>query len=215
MNKNGVKFDDKHSLDDFKLIMTSKIISEPEIKIIKVEIPGSDGSKDLSDVFGGIKYENRLVTINFDLLIDIGDWATIRRNIVNFLHGKIRKIIFDIDSDFYYKGRCKVTSFYNEKTIYKVTVECDCEPYKYKLNKTLVEYEVEESNTYQFHNLFKEVVPEITLSAPLTFEYEGIEYSLSEGVHKILNISLKEGINTFNITSGTGTIKFVYQEASL
>lgn len=215
MNNNGVKFDDKHSLDDFKLIMTSKIINEPEMKIIKVEIPGSDGSKDLSDVFGGIKYENRLITINFDLLIDIKDWSITRRSIVNFLHGKIRKIIFDIDPNFYYKGRCKVTSFYNEKTIYKITIECDCEPYKYKLDKTSVEYEVQENNSYQFYNLFKEVIPEIILTAPLTFEYEGTEYSLSEGVHKVLNISLKEGINIFNIISGTGTMKLIYQEASL
>ena len=115
MNKNGVKFDDKHSLNDFQLIMTSKSINEPEIKVIKIELPGSDGIKDLSEVFGGIKYGNRIITINFDLLIDIKDWATTRRNIVNFLHGKVRKIIFDIDSSFYYKGRCKITSFYNEK----------------------------------------------------------------------------------------------------
>ena len=54
MNKNGVKFDDKHSADDFNLIMTSKIINEPEAKIIKVEIPGSDGSKDLSDVLAAL-----------------------------------------------------------------------------------------------------------------------------------------------------------------
>ena len=134
---------------------------------------------------------------------------------MNFLHGKIRKIFFDIDPDFYYKGRCKVVNFYNEKTIFKITIECDCEPYKYTHDKTSIEYEVEENNAYQFPNLFKEVIPEITLTSSITFEFEGIEYSLSEGVHKVLSISLKEGVNTFNIISGTGIMKLNYQEASL
>ena len=78
-----------------------------------------------------------------------------------------------------------------------------------------MEYEVEENNIYNFNNLFKEVVPEIVTSASITFEYEGKEYSLSEGIHKILDISLKEGTNSFKVTSGSGLMKLIYQEASL
>lgn len=213
--KNGVFFDEKHSIDSWDLIMTSKIISEPEAKIIEVDVPGADGTKDLTEVFGGIKYHNRNILINFDLLEDISFWSNKRRDIVNYLNGRKRKIKFDIDSDYYYIGRCKVSSFYNESTIYKIVVECNCDPYKYKNEKTVISKQVEENNTYLFNNLFREVIPEITVSETLLIEFEGTQYSLSPGKHKILNISLKEGNNEFKIISGSGNLILEYQEATL
>ena len=47
--------------------MTSKSIGNPEPKIITVEIPGSDGVKDLTETFGSVKYKNRTLTFDFDI----------------------------------------------------------------------------------------------------------------------------------------------------
>lgn len=213
--KNGVFFDTIHSIDSWDLIMTSKIISDPEPKIIEVDIPGSDGVKDLTEAFGKVFYNNRIITINFDLLTDYNNWSEIRRKISNFLNGRKRKITFDIDSDFYYVGRCKITSFYNESTIMKITIECNCNPYKYKKEETVIEYDVIENNIYSFDNLFKEVVPLIEVSNALTIEFEGNHYSISPGSHKVLDIILKEGKNDFKVITGNGKLKLSYQEATL
>lgn len=212
--KNGVKFGDKHSVDDWQLLLVSKNIESPEIKKIEVDVPGGDGVKDLTDIFG-IKYYNRELLFDFDIFDDYTSWWELHRKISNYLHGKKLKIILDADKDYYYYGRCKISSFSNNKSVAHISISCDCEPYKYKHEKTIVSYDVVENKTYVFNNLFKEVIPKITLTDALNFEYEGVLYSYGAGTHENLNISLKEGINEFKIISGSGTLTLSYQEASL
>ena len=93
--KNGVKFGDKHSIDDWDLLMTYKEIEAPKPKIIEIEIPGSDGVKDLSEAFGEIKYDNRNIITTFDLFQNYTEWNELRQEIATHLHGKKQKIIFN------------------------------------------------------------------------------------------------------------------------
>lgn len=39
---------------------------------------------------------------------------------------------------FFYVGRCSVSSYTDEKGIGKLSIECDCETYKYKLQPTIM-----------------------------------------------------------------------------
>ena len=55
----SVNFDNYNSWTDFFLIRSSKTISSPEPKYIKVEVEGADGELDLTEYFGDIKYKNR------------------------------------------------------------------------------------------------------------------------------------------------------------
>ena len=56
---NGVRFGEKHSITDWDLIMTYKSIGESEPKTNEVEIPGRDGTLDIPDPSGEVKYDNR------------------------------------------------------------------------------------------------------------------------------------------------------------
>lgn len=212
--KNGVKFGNKHSIDDWDLLLTSKNIESPKTKKIEVEIPGSDGIKDLTEVFG-IKYYNRDLLFDFDIFSNPNNWWNLYREISNYLHGKKLKIILDQDNLFYYYGRCEITSFTNNKSVAHISILCNCEPYKYKITQTSKTYEITEGETYLFENLFKEVVPTISAENDIVFKYENNQYSFSAGTHKNLNISLKEGNNVFEIISGSGELTLIYQEASL
>ena len=58
-------------------------------------------------------------------------------------------------------------------------------------------------------------MPTISTENDIVFVYENNQYSLSAGTHKNLNISLKEGSNTFKIITGSGNFTLTYQEASL
>lgn len=212
--KNGVKFGNMHSIDDWDLLLTNKSIESPVPKIIQVDVPGSDGMKDLTEIFG-IKYNNRNLTFDFDIFSSRSDWFNLYQKIAQYLHGKKQKIILDVDSDFYYYGRCQISNFSNGHSVAHISISCDCDPYKYKLEETELTQTVSEGSIYNFPNLFREIVPKIYLSSNLTFEYEGVSYSLSAGNHEILNISLKEGNNYFKITEGSGEMKLTYQEATL
>lgn len=212
--KNGVKFGDKHSIDDWDLLLVSKNIESPEPKTLEVEIPGADGIKDLSEFFG-LKYYNRNLTFDFDIFASNTDWWELHSKISNYLHGKKLKIILDVDSDYYYYGRCKITEFSNTHNVAHITINCDCDPYKYKIQETKDVKYIEPNKICTFYNVGREVIPIIETDCNFSFEYEGIQYSFIPGKHKNLNISLKAGINDIKIISGVGKISFSYQEASL
>lgn len=212
---NGVKFDDKHSIIDWDLLMVSKSIPLPEPKTISVDIPGRDGKIDLSNAFGEIKYENRTLTFDFDIFSNPSDWWELREKIAQTLYDKKIKIILDQDSNYYYLGRCKITSFTTTFTVAHISIECDCEPFKYKLTETSISNNLVAGETYTFSNLDKSVIPIFELSDEATVEFEGNSYSLSAGTHKVLDIIFKRGNNYIKIISGTGTMKLTYQEATL
>lgn len=212
--KNGVKFGSKHSIDDWDLLMVSKDIESPEPKIITVEVPGADGTKDLSEIFG-IKYYNRTLTFEFDIFAPQKKWWTLHQEISSYLHGKKHKIILDADSDFYYFGRCKILSFTNTYNVAHLIISCDCDPYKYKLEKTIDSRAIIANKTYSFFNLCREVVPEITVTSDTNFIFNGVSYSINAGTHKNLNIVFKQGYNNIKIISGSGNFIVAYQEATL
>lgn len=212
---NGVKFDDKHSIIDWDLLMVSKSIPLPEPKTISVDIPGRDGKIDLSNAFGEIKYENRTLTFDFDIFSNPSDWWELREKIAQTLYDKKIKIILDQDSNYYYLGRCKITSFTTTFTVAHISIECDCEPFKYKLTETSISNNLVAGETYTFSNLDKSVIPIFELSDEATVEFEGNSYSLSAGTHKVLDIIFKRGNNYIKIISGAGTMKLTYQEATL
>ena len=212
---NGVKFGDKHSITDWDLLMTSKNIGNAEPKILTVEIPGSDGVKDLTEAFGEVNYNNRILTFNFDLFQSPSNWWTLEENISKYLHGKKLKIILDQDPNYYYLGRCKITNFSNDYTVAHLTIEGDCEPYKYKLSETSVENTVTAGTTYTYSNSYKSVIPTLVLSAAMTLEFKGNTYSLSAGTHKVLDIKFVEGNNSIKVTAGSGNLTVKYQEGTL
>lgn len=215
MLKNGVKFNDKHSIDNWDLLMVSKTIGQAIPKTIEIDIPGQDGKLDLTECYGQINYYNRTLEFTFDCFQDYKSWAELLRQIKQHLHGKMQKIILDVDPDYYYYGRCKVDSFTNDKQIGHIMISCDCEPYKYKLEKTVIENDVIAKKVCTYQNLYREVVPEITVTDTAQIEFENATYSFSKGTFKNLNIVFKEGTNTVKILSGSGKITFSYQEATL
>lgn len=214
---NGVKFGDRHSVKDWNLIMTSKNIGEAEPQTSYLEIPGRNGSLDLTEAFGEIYYKDRTLTFQFDLFQEPSVWWELDSKINNYLHGKKHKIILDVDDNFYYLGRCKVSALTNDKTVGHLTVECQCDPYKYKLNITRKTFNIPiEAGIVQvsIYNLKKRVVPTIYVDKNVNIKFGDTTYSLSEGKNVILNIMLEEGENIFEILSDVN-ITFEYQEATL
>lgn len=212
---NGVKFGDKHSITDWDLLMTSRGITDAQPYEIYVSIPGSDGEKDITEAFGEVKYMPRILSPTFDLFHKPSEWMRIKDEITNFLNGKKLKIIYDVDPNYYFYGRCKITNFTNDYSIAHLTIEAKCDPYKYKLNPTVVTKQVTTGTTYTYINDRKTVVPTLTLSAAMTLEFNGNTYSLNAGTHKVLNIEFTEGINNIKVVTGSGTLTVTYQEGKL
>ena len=204
-NLNGITFTSwstnvsKHSYTDFGVILTEQKIGLPLPKIYSVSIEGMDGSLDLSECFGEMKYENRTLKFTFESIDKITDWQAKMINISSFLHGQKMKIKTWSDPDFYYIGRCQIDEYNSSQRLGKIVISCDCEPFKYK--KSITTFNLTEgTNTVQnskmtvYADLINE--SEITINSKV----------YSAGTH-LRAIKLTSGANTLN-SSGNATLNF-------
>lgn len=209
---NGVKFGEKHSIDDWDLLMINKSIGDAEPKTIEVDVPGANSKLDLSEWTGEVLYNNRTLIFNFDIYDSPSNWWNLKRQITNYLHGKKLKIILDQDNSYYYYGRCKVTEFSNETTVAHITIECDCEPFIYK--NEITTKTITGTGTLNLSNAKKRVMPTITSSESMQFTFEDKIFTVN-GTLQSPDIILKEGDNIFEVISGAGTLTVTYQEGEL
>lgn len=211
----GIKFDNYHSYTDLGLILSSKTIGAAEPKKELIEVPGADAPIDFTEFFGDVKYNNRTHSFTFKILPPASEFSGKYSDVLNKLHGRRMKIIDDDDPDFWYSGRVSVGDLEKEKNIATITVECECDPYKYRMNKTTKTVQVSGTQTVQLDNLRQHVVPLFNSTASITVEFEGSRYTVSTtGDFTIPELVLKEGTNEIKIT-GTAAVTITYQEGGL
>ena len=203
-----------HSWEDLKLILSGKDMGAPGVKSKKLDIEGADSALDLTDFFGEPKYEDVTHKFQFSTIVPYDEFMTLYSRIKNAIHGKKMRIILDDDPLFYWMGRCYVSGFTNEKNIGKIDVECDCEPYKYKIVKTTVSQAVNGTDMIVLTNGRKRAVPTITTTGAMTIAFGGGSWTNSAGTYTIPELELTHGDNAITVT-GSGTITFTWQEGDL
>lgn len=216
---NTVTFTDKNTYADFGLILAQKEIGEAEVRTKYIDVPARDGLLDATEAFGEVKYKNRPITIELQYIGEDRDWAATLSALTNYIHGKTHKIY--LEREYYWQGRCFVKPASSSKGIRTITIECDCEPYKLKLQDTIINVTVSGVDVTQAAlNDRKTVTPTITVlsGAPLlkwTDRATGRAFSVAlSGTKKYLDFKFYEGANTFTL-SGTGSVKIAYREGSL
>ena len=212
----GIRFGAQHS-DDLGLILGKKELGAPAVKDEKTDIPGADGDLDQTEFFGEPKYENRTHRFDFSTMAPTEDFPAVYSNVLNRLHGRKMRIILDDDPLYFYLGRCHVSNFTNEKGVGMISVECDCEPYKYKKDITVIAQAVSGTQAITLTNGRKRAVPEVqvyTQSGSMQIEYQGNVWNLSSGSYTLPEFELIEGENIVTV-AGTGTVTFSWQEGDL
>lgn len=220
MIETGVLFDNIHSFYDFGLILSAVDIPPAAPKTTYIDIPGGDGSIDLTEALGEIKFSDRVLKFSF-AMNPAGDlsetaWEERKTLISNYLNGRLCKITLDKDSDFYWVGRCSVESYASQKRLRQIVISATVRPYKFRQSETIRSYTLTSTaQTIVLRNGRKSVCPVITCTgSDTTVVFDSKTYKLSAGTHKFLNIRLTEGNNRLTI-SGSGQITFTYQEAEL
>ena len=210
----GVTFGDFHSWNDFSLILSSKTIGTPSPKTETIDIPGGDGVLDLTEFFGEVKYDNRTLEFVFSTKVPQSEFLDLFSRVQNALHGQKMRIVLDEDAEWYYVGRITVSEWKANKAIGKLTIDCDCQPYKTKNTETVVFVEVTEETTVNLSNSKKRVVPTIDITGTVNLTYGANYYALSEGRYDLPAVLLENGNNSI-LLSGTGTATFRYTERGL
>jgi phage-related protein len=218
MIETGVHFDNIHSFLDLNLVLSKVEISPAEPKTTYVDIPGGDGSLDLTEALGEVKYSDR--DIKFTFTVHPTDEMTFDEKctqVANALNGKrCEKITLDRDAEYYWQGRCTVNSYAQDKRLKQIVVSAVVSPYKLKQNVTVINCTPARGGlNLVLQNSRKSVVPTIETTVTITVTFKGNRYSLNAGTHKLLDICLTEGNNSFNIIGNEGTVTFTYQEGDL
>ena len=215
---NGVTFGTQHSLDDLNLILSKVDIPPAKPKTRYIDIPGGNGSIDLTEANGEIVYEDR--TLSFTFTVHPDESATfdeVRSDISNQLNGQNCKITLDKDDDYYFYGRVTVDDYRTNKKVNEITVKARVQPYKYKQNPTMVKFALSaQAKTVNISNSRKSVSPTVTVSegGSASVEYEGNTFTFTAGTQRNADLRFTAGNNRVKI-SGSGTITFIYQEGSL
>ena len=212
----GITFGDLHSYRDLHLLLTGKEIGSPETKRLKIDVPGADGGIDYTEFFGEPKYEDVTHKFTFAAIAPTTAFPALFSTVKNALHGRKMRIILDDEPQFYYVGRLEVSPFTNDRNIGTIKIDAECEPFKYKLNKTTITRAVDGTESIVLTNSRKRAVPEVTITAEgsMRIVYGENIWDLGGGSYTLPELELLEGANAVTVT-GTGTVSFAWQEASL
>ncbi len=192
-------------------------IETPKVKRKTIDIAGMDGELDLSEALDGVlRYYNRTITIRFQCFAQDKDYILLEQKCKNDLHGKRMKISFDTDSDYYYIGVVEV-EWASEEVVDTATININCEPYKYKNYKTIVERDIKVNNIITLVNEKMPTNPVVTVSNQMTLSFMVQDREVSKtltGTTKLTELCMLAGEYQVKV-NGTGHIKFEWQEGAL
>lgn len=130
----GVTFDEKHSTE-FGLKLINIYIPMPSPKINVIQIPGSDGTLDLTEISGRPVYENREgLEMTFTLLNkDYYDWFQAYSEIAQYIQGRKVKLVLDDDPNYYYICRLNIDGKKSNPSLAEITISGTADPFKYDI----------------------------------------------------------------------------------
>lgn len=129
----SITFAGWNTLDDLGLVLVqSPELSPPEPKYDLVEIPGGDGSIDLSEATGDIRYSDRVMKFGFLMTGRTPEGLEVEKTDVSRkLHGVRADFTLSWDEGFTYTGRASITDYPNLYTGGTFELEITANPYKY------------------------------------------------------------------------------------
>lgn len=218
----GTDFGGVHSHQDLNLIQQKVDIQPAEPKLNLIDVPGADGSVDMTELPAGrVVYKDRILTWTYALYPG-DDWHARHRKVSNALNGKRCRIILDDDPGRYYMGRLSVKKYNTDRVLRQITVEATCSPWIFKKNPTVItENLIHDSTGFMsiiLSNEKKPAIPTIEVTRNTTIVWKGSTKKLAAGASfTSLDIELQEGDNLLKAASATsdGAITITYQEASL
>ena len=210
-----IRFGTKWVHSDYGLIVAPYAITMPEPQTNFVEIPGRDGTLDLSEAFSTVRYTDRIIPLT---LYARAPFDTLISAFAADVHGQRMNVIFDRDPAYYYDARITIEDVERHWGYCELSLECRTKPYKLEQFETAITVLPTGNATVTLTNTRMPVVPTITVSAEmtLTFTIVGKDYSvtLPAGTHTVPSLVLMEGDTKIEIF-GTGRVTLTYRKGTL
>ena len=229
----SIYFGEKNTWDDWKLVPAEfPRFKPPEAKTSIIEIPGADGSLDLTEsLTGDVKFKNRTGSLTFYAYDEGREWYNYYFDMINYLHGQEMRVVLEDDPIYYWIGRFSVNEWKSNPPT-NIVVDYNVHPYKYEDTDSSYRWEWDPHNfnteLCRDHGHFYEIdgtrivrmqgsklksSPVFTAyiedGDTLSLCHDGVLYPLVDGTNKFLSITPDMGISVF-IFSGKGQISIAY-----
>ena len=199
---------------DYGLIVAPYEIPMPAVQTNYVTVPGREGSLDLTEAFGGVRFGDRVITLT---MYAVGNYRSRLFEFTNLVHGRQFMIEFDKDPDYFYTGRVTVAAIEKRDGYCAVSVTVTAEPYKMEMEETT--YSVTNSGRVTLINGTMPVTPVIktTAEATLQFTHNGasMTVTLSEGEHVVPQLYLEANSSRRVVVASFGTTTFSFRKGWL
>jgi hypothetical protein len=216
--KRFIIFDNYNTAYDWGLLLTAKVVSDPEPKTNYQELGGVSGTLDLTEALTGeVTYNDRQLTASFSMSDGtVQEREAVLRQITAALHGRRVRIVEPDDPEHYLVGRVKIVGRSNTHAYATLDVEATCEPWRYAVNESERRVVVKNNSTdVVICNAGSQTVcPVIAVTGNVSITDNGVTTALTSGSYKITDIRLKPGANVIGV-SGYGSATFIYREAVL
>lgn len=138
----SIIFGDKNTWDDWHIIPASRpVFSVPQLKSRIIDIPGGNGSIDLSTALTGYPvFQNREGSFEFIVENGYGEWYDRYSEIMAYLHGKYMRAYLEDEPDYFYEGRFTVNEWRSEKDWSRIVIDYNVKPYKYYIHTSLEDW---------------------------------------------------------------------------
>ena len=190
----SVYFGNMNSFSDWHLVPDGRqVISSPEIETMVVDVPGAEGTVDLSEVITKYPiYKNRTGSLKFHVLDTNRSWIDLYEEILATLHGKQTTLTLEEDPDWYYKGRFTVKwTSNNNGSLPNIEIGYTLDPFKYyKTINTITETLSSSSKSYTIFKSIRSfpVIPTVNITANTT---TGLTFSVTNSEIVLSNVSMK------------------------
>lgn len=229
-----------HTIETWGMVICNTVyVSEPEQETAYIDVPGRNGSIDVSTAISGRPiFKERKLEFQLSKLDARFSWDGVISDLRNKFHGKICHVTFDNDNSYYWRGRLYVSEFERERKQGIVTISIPkCDPYKYDIQQSTESWlwdpfnfltgvvhnegshEISGSGTVTIASGSMPLSPEIVVanmtSSTFTVTYKGTTYSLANGTNRIPEI-IVNGDEEIRLTfTGTANVQVVYRGGSL
>lgn len=200
----GVTFDDQiHTDRDWGLKLMSVFIPLPDPKKQVVNIPGGDGSIDLTEVNGRPAFNDRDgIKLVFDLpYVNYSEFFDRISQIAKVIHGRKVKMTLDDDPSYYYMVRLNVSAE-KDLTGGEVTFSGTADPFRYDIYGTNDPWLWD---TFDFETGVIREIEEVEITAEnntVTIIGAGIDTSPVFVVSQADNLQLTYGGRTYTLKVG-------------
>lgn len=191
---------------EYGLLLKSFSAPLPTPKVYRENIEGADGSLDMTEWAGEVRYNTRQVAV------DLRDMSGgLYEQLTNFLHGRRVKIFHSLDLNHYYYGRCEDANLKTERHVSDIELTFVCDPYRKAVLPTVVTNTITGSADIILRAARESVCPKITATAAFTLLDGEALYSIDAGTVSIPTLIINDKPRKISVT-GTGQLTFSWTD---